>query len=287
MRRHRYTALALVLALFLVGCTGMPKGKPNELTESIQETETTGDSAPVLLTETSSEETEPAQTLPEETVQETEPTKPLHTELYLPDYSVEQIVEYFKEVVLSVEYSDGTGSVDCAKKWLFPIYYQLYGDVTEEDREVLHALCEQLNAIPGFPGIYETTENTMENMSISFLDPTVFRESFSDVVEGEDAYGATQFWYYTATNELYTARIGCRTDLGREIRNSILMEEIINSLGLTDTVLRPDSITYQYSNDNTALSDVDLLILKLLYDPAIQCGDDADKCCMVIRELYY
>jgi hypothetical protein len=58
-------------------------------------------------------------------------------------------------------------------------------------------------------------------------------------------------------------------------------------LGITDTVLRPDSVVYQYSNENTALTDVDLVILKLLYDPAIRCGMDAEGCSDVIWGRYY
>ena len=124
-------------------------------------------------------------------------------------------------------------------------------------------------------------------MSLSFLEPNAFREGFSHVVHGEDAYGATQFWYYTDTNELHTARIGYRTDIDQRVRNSILVEEVINSLGITDTVLRPDSVVYQYSNENTALTAVDLVILKLLYDPAIRCGMDAEDCRDVIWGRYY
>ena len=55
----------------------------------------------------------------------------------------------------------------------------------------------------------------------------------------------------------------------------------------SDTVLRPDSIVYQYSNSNTALSEIDWLILTLLYHPEMRCGMDAESCEAVIRNLYY
>lgn len=217
----------------------------------------------------------------------TESTGSIHSTLYLPDQTTEQIQEYFAEVVLDIEYTDGTGDANVVQKWLGPIWYGIYGTPTEEDMAVLQDLFDRLNAIEGFPGIYAAVHAGQENMSLSFLEPEAFREGFSHVVHGEDAYGATQFWYYTDTNELHTARIGYRTDLDQSIRNSVLQEEIINTLGITDTVLRPDSIVYQYSNENTALSDVDLVILKLLYDPAIQCGMNADDCRAVIRAHYY
>ena len=58
-------------------------------------------------------------------------------------------------------------------------------------------------------------------------------------------------------------------------------------LGISDTVLREDSIVYQYSDTNTVLSDVDLVILKLLYNPNIQCGMDISACKKVVEELYF
>ena len=223
----------------------------------------------------------------EPTVETTAETKPLHSELYLPEYSVEQIIEYFNEVVLNVEYTDGTGDATLVQKWLFPIYYNVYGNPTDEDLAVLNDLFAQLNAVAGFPGIYPVSGMVQENLSISFFSPDVFRDEFSSVVNGEDAYGATQFWYYTDTNELYHGRIGHRTDIPQTERSSIIVEEIINTLGITDTVLREDSIVYQYTNENLTLSDVDWVILKLLYDPAIESGMDKDACEAVIRQLYY
>lgn len=218
----------------------------------------------------------------------TEPTTaPPHSELYLPQYGQQQMFEYFNEVVLHMEYSDGTGDVTLVQKWVNPIYYSYYGNPTEEDKAVLEALFAQLNAIPGFPGIYPAENAYQENLSLSFLNRNDFNNSFLDVVHGEDAYGATQFWYYTATNEIYTARIGYRSDIDQTTRNSILLEEIINTLGISDTVLRQDSIVYQYSNDNLVLSDVDWVILKILYDPAIQCGMGAIGCAEIIQRLYY
>ena len=186
-----------------------------------------------------------------------------------------------------MEYTDGTGDTTLVQKWTSPIRYRIYGTPTDEDYAVLTGLFAQLNAMPGFPGIYAAAEEESENLTLSFLQPYDFRTQFSDVLYGEEAYGATQFWYYTATNEIHTARIGYRTDVDQNSRNSILIEEIINMLGITDTVLREDSVVYQYSDENTVLSDVDWIILRILYDPAIQCGMGEETCAIVVQNLYY
>lgn len=243
------------------------------------ETPPTTTAPPVIPTET----TVPVTTAPIPT----ETTLPPHSALYLDGISPEDVLLYFEEVVLQMEYTDGTGDPTRVQKWLAPIRYSIDGDPTEEDLAVLNALFDQLNQIEGFPGIRPAEEDEFSDLTLSFLDPDTFRDSFSDAVQGEDAYGAAQFWYYTETCELYTARIGYRTDLDQTTRSSILLEEVINILGVSDSLLRSDSIVYQYSNENLALSDVDWLILKLLYHPSIECGMNAAACTAVIMDLYY
>ena len=223
--------------------------------------------------------TVPETTVPETTVPETTAPPALADPL-------EDVLTWFDEVVLHMEYSDGTGNPALVKKWRFPILCRIEGDPTDEDLRVLEDFFDQLNALPGFPGIAMAEGLQRESLTLSFLGPEDFRDSFSEVVNGEDAWGAAQFWFYTDTNEIHTARIGYRTDIDQISRSSIVLEEIVNCLGLSDTELRQDSIVYQYSNDNICLSDVDWLILELLYRPDIQCGMDREQCHAVIESLY-
>jgi len=266
MKKKRYAVLFLTVSLLFCACT-----KEAPVSETVVET---------ISLPTAAEETE---TVPMTTA----PTVPPHSDLYHPDYTTEQIQEYFEEVILHVEYSSGTGDATLVQKWLSPIGYRIYGSPTDEDLRVLNDLFARLNQIPGFPGFYTAEAEGLEQLRISFLEPDTFRASYSPVVNGEEANGATEFWYYTGTNEIYSARIGYRTDIDQSIRNSVLIEEIINTLGVSDTVLREDSITYQYSDFNTALSDVDWILLNLLYHPEIRCGMDADACADVLQRLYH
>ena len=272
MRIGRYLVLCLALGLLLCACNS----ESNSASLPTYE---------IPTTEAAAEDTTVATTI--DAPEETESTAPLHAPLYLPEYTSQQVWEYFEEVVLHTEYSDGPGNAALVQKWKEPIFYFIYGTPTDEDLSVLTALFAQLNEIPGFPGIYAAADGEPCNLMIGFLDFESFNMNFLDFLNGEDAYGATQFWYYTDTNEIYTADVGYRTDIDQNTRTSILLEEIVNMLGVSDTVLRTDSIVYQYSDDNFALSDMDWLILKLLYDPAIQCGMDFDGCRAVIQQLYY
>ena len=215
------------------------------------------------------------------------PPPPAHSVLYNPQYTTEQIWEYFQEVALAMEYTDGSGDPSLVQKWLSPIKYYVYGSPTEEDNAYLYNLLDQLNEIPGFPGFVLVQEEGFEDLAFYFEDYNEFNDRFSDAIHGESAFGAVQFWYYTETNEIYSANIGYRTDIDQESRNSVILEEIINCLGISDSELREDSIVYQYSNSNTALSDVDWIIIKILYDPAISCGMNAEECRAVVESLYY
>ncbi len=270
MQTKFFLILLLTLSLLLLGCNS-----------TVLETAAT---AGTTQAETITKTTLPPETTVEPTTVE---TKPLHSPIYNSTYTAEQITAYFNEVVLSMEYNDGAGDVTLVQKWICPIYYYIYGEPTQEDIQVLNGLFEQLNQIPGFPGIYAAIEESAANLTFHFMDSAMLQESFSDILNGEYAQGATQFWYYTATNEIYNARIGYCTDIDQQTRNSILLEEVINTLGISDTVLRTDSIVYQYSDDNTALSDVDWIILRLLYDPAIKCSMNADDCAELLSALYF
>lgn len=260
MKKYICLLLVLALSLFFGACTGSEvEVNKDDTTLSANKTTTSYEEAPKTTT-------------------------PSHSKWYLPNCSQQQMFDYFEEIVLHMEYSTGNSAV--VQKWNGPLRYRINGTATKKDLEVLTDLFAQLNKVAGFPGIY-AADGEQENLTISFLGPEDFNTSFSACINGEDAYGATEFWYYDDTNEIYTARIGYRTDVDQTTRVSILIEEIINTLGISDTVLREDSIVYQYSNDNTALSDVDWVILKLLYDPQIKCGMNTDSCRDVVKKLYY
>ena len=74
----------------------------------------------------------------------------------------------------------------------------------------------------------------------------------------------------------------------QQTRNSVILEEIYNGLGLTqDTILREDSIIYSGYSEPQALTPMDELLLKLLYHPTLRCGMTKEECDAAIRALYH
>ena len=136
-----------------------------------------------------------------------------HSTLYNEKYTVEDVIEYFNEVVLDVEYATGDGDFTLVQKWDIPLYYEMTGENTEKDWEVLQDFFEELNEIKGFPGIYQATDENPANVNIGFYEYDAFYDAMGEVVNYEDADGAVQFWYGTETNDIYTMNIGYRTDI--------------------------------------------------------------------------
>ena len=132
----------------------------------------------------------------------------------------------------------------------------------------------------------ETTEYIIKYLTTSDFscDAANMIELMGDTFSGLD--GAVTFWY--DFNEIYDAVICCRTDIDQYTRNSVILEELYNGLGpIQDTSLRQDSIIYSGFSEPQKLSQMDELLLKLLYHPQLSCGMDAENCEAMIRQLYY
>ena len=225
------------------------------------------------------------QPLPTETVTEPAPTEtaPLHSEFYIPDLDVEDVVAYFNEVCLAAEFTN-SGDPSKLQKWDEPIFFVLNGTFTDEDVETIMNFVNWLNTLEGFPGMEETQDPGQANLQIFFRD----NQGLVDLM-GDNFYncdGGVTFWY--VDDRIYDAIICYSTEVSQTVRNSVILEEIYNGLGpVQDTDLRPDSIIYSGYSEPQELTEIDELILKLLYHPDMQCGMDAAQCEAVIRALYY
>lgn len=211
------------------------------------------------------------------------PTELKHAEWYIPGLSVDDVIAYFNEVCLDAEFSHN-GDASLLQKWTSPIHYILYGSYTEEDLATLSRFTDWLNTVEGFPGIYETADPAFATLRIHFCTQDEMLSLMGDSFRGLD--GAVTFWYLE--DEIYDAVLCCRTDLDQSLRNSVILEEVYNGLGpIQDSTLRPDSIIAAEFSQPQSLTEIDELILRLLYHPKMQCGMDSEACEAVIRQLYY
>lgn len=273
----RILSIVILITLLLCGCVELPEESTPPVEIPSQDTSPIATEPPETgLAETEPSETEPTETDPPE-------TQPEHSPLYIPGVSVEDVIQYYNEVVLDAEYVNN-GNPSNVQKWDVPILFTVYGDNTEEDWRTLAVFTQWLNEIEGFPGIEETKVDAEANLRIYFCDAEQMVNILGDNFYGND--GGVTFWY--DNNQIYNGIICIRTDLDQKLRNSVIIEELYNGLGpVQDTDLRPDSIIYSGFSQPQTLTAVDELILKLLYHPQIRCGMNASECENVIRQLYY
>ena len=202
--------------------------------------------------------------------------------LSLDGISVDRVFGWFKEVCLDAEFTYG-GDASLVQKWTVPIRYTVTGTPTAEDITFLEDVCRQLNTVQGFPGIAPAEEPHLANLDVAFCTGEELVDTLGETFT-TDFYGGTRFWY--DNNAIYRSTICIRNDIDQRTRNTVIIEEIYNQLGpVQDTDTRKDSVIYQHSNENSVMSDVDLLILQLLYHPDIQCGMSADECERIINGL--
>ena len=264
----------LVLTALFSGC-GMRPEKPAAPTATAEPAVTPSPTATPTATPTSS----PAPTV----VPSATPTPmPEHSPLYC-GYSVEDVILYFNEVCLDSEYFD-SGDPSFVQKWTAPISFMVHGSYTQTDYEVLTGFVSQLNDVYGFPGMEECWDESQSNLDIYFCSEQELKDRMDF---GDNLDGAVTFWY-DGMNQIYDAIICIRHDIDQNIRSSVILEEIYNGLGpIQDTAMREDSIIYQYGSEVLALSDMDWLLLKLLYHPDMLCALDPVQAESILRTLYF
>lgn len=252
---HKQLLLILVLSFFLTGCA-----PPSPAPETALPRETAAAPVTVPATEAAAEP----------------------SSLIIPGITQEDVIRYFNEICLDAEFVH-SGDPSRLQKWDVPIRYWIYGSPTPEDLTVFTGFRDWLNTIDGFPGIGEAEEPNEVNLRIHFCSQEDMLSLMGEDFSGTD--GAVTFWY--DNDAIYDAILCIRTDLDQELRSSVILEELYNALGpIQDTRLREDSIIYAGFSQPQELTEVDKLLLKLLYRPELKCGMDARECEILIRELY-
>ena len=262
MKRFFCVFVLLLCGVILCACCLISDQVDEQLATYPQET----NSEPIIQVAT-----EPMETVPE------------HSQLYIPEISVDDVIVYFNEVCLDAEFIT-EGDPSRLQKWTIPIYYKIYQNPNQEDIAVLNSFAAWLNTLEGFPGIYETDDPTVANLNIYFCSQHQMLDILGNNFASMD--GGVTFWY--RDDEIYDAIICYRTDIDQYVRNSVILEEIYNGLGpIQDTSIRTDSIIYSEYTQPQSLTEIDELILKLLYHPNMRCGMNREECEKVIRNLYY
>jgi len=216
------------------------------------------------------------------------PSDAEHSELYIEGLSQSQVVQYFNEVCFGDEAS---GGVPYIRKWTQPICYRISGDIFESDFVILEAFVAQLNELEGFPGMHMEDGFAESNFTITFTNSGGIADisgDWSDYWIDDSVYKGAVALEHNENDGIFSGRLGVLKSMDQTSRTSELKEQLYKGLGpMTETVQRRDSIIYSEDSMVTELSQIDWLILKLLYSEAIRPGMDKNECEKVLRNLYW
>ena len=182
-----------------------------------------------------------------------------------PEQGKRQALLLLEECAFRSEYGEMSGGGPMTR-WDQDIKIYVGGQPTAEDLAFLKDFIMQLSfRVPLLPPIYMVPSRSEANMTIYYVPLDEMSQHVSDYVEGN--WGFVSFFYRDYCN--YRAEICVATDVTTQTdRNHIVMEEIVGGLGLgNDHYVYADSIIYQPWTDVQQLSEVDWLMLNMVYSP--------------------
>ena len=155
-------------------------------------------------------------------------------------------------------------------------YHHIYVDGKESEPRETMGLCGQL---------CENTDYWVKERSL----PASLGPGDLIVVENAGAYGFGMSYQYNGRHQIISGKIGIATDKNnRDSKRHLLREELTGLLGLTnDHELYADSILYQPWTTVGQLSDVDWLMLNMLYDPDLACGMSATQAYRILLDKIF
>ena len=177
----------------------------------------------------------------------------------------------------SVEWSS-KGVPNAATKlsrWEGPIRICMTGSPSADDRQQLNQfIMEIATHCPNVPNIHTVNSEQDANVVIYYGPLNTLAQHVDYYHEGN--WGSFSY-HYNARNVISSGKVGIATDKNSTAsKRHLLREELVGLLGLTnDHSIYSDSILYQEWTTTGELSDVDWLMLNMLYDPDLSCGMSA------------
>lgn len=192
-----------------------------------------------------------------------------------------QALECLMECGFSSEYGEG----GFLTRWEEEIFIYAGGDATEEDMEKLDSFLMELSfRVPFMPPVERVEDPENANIRVMFVPLDEMADHAPDYVEGNWGFG-THYWMNFVR---YEGEVVICTDATSQIqRNHLIMEELIAVLGMTnDHYSYEDSIIYQGWTEVQELSEIDWLMLNMMYHPSLEPGMTAEEAREVLIDTF-
>jgi hypothetical protein len=173
-------------------------------------------------------------------------------------------LDYFVELACHQEY----GSAKNITKWNDEIRIDVHGFPNKKDKLTLQNVICEIDSLTGDDLTIAINKNK-SNLEICFYPHEFFNFIESHYVPGNLGYF---YIYWNDQGEITKGKILISTNKLKQIeRNHIIREELTQSLGLLNDLNKySDSIFYQDWTTTQTYSDIDKLMIQLLYQPFIK-----------------
>lgn len=179
----------------------------------------------------------------------------------------------------SVEWNDA-GTANAATtltRWETPIRICVTGSPSADDRDQLNKFIMELAThCPNMPNISLVDSEQKANVVIYYGPLNTLGQHVDYYHEGN--WGSFSY-HYNGRHQITDGKVGIATNKNSKAsKRHLLREELTGLFGLgNDHELYADSILYQQWTTVGQLSDVDWLMLNMLYDPDLTCGMNATQ----------
>ncbi len=193
----------------------------------------------------------------------------------------QQALALFRTCGMSGEYGD---SRDFVIRWAEPIRIYVDGSPSRKDLQTIDDfLLELACRVPEMPPISRVDSEARANMVIHFCRTS----RFGDYLTMYESNLIGCFTVYYNNSRINRAVVCIATDISQSDRVSTILEEITGALGLcNDHTLYTDSILHNDYNTAMKLSEVDWMMLNILYSSHVQPGYTYDQVADAINAFY-
>ena len=193
-------------------------------------------------------------------------------------------LDCFMTCAFSVEYSGNRNNVSkTLTRWEKTIKICVTGSPSNDDlRQLDKFIMDIATHCPNMPNIRVVKNEWEANLTVYYGPLKELGKHLDMYREGN--WGAFSYTY-SGGGQMTSAKVAIATDVNwTESKRHLLMEELVGTFGLTnDHYAYTDSILYQEWTTVGELSEVDWLMLNMLYDPDLKCGISAQKAYDILR----
>jgi hypothetical protein len=210
-----------------------------------------------------------------------------------PAEEAERLTRFFDIVVFGSEIP-GVAPAERVRKWTAPIRYKIAGTAVAEWRPVIQRHTATLTGLTGIAYREIGPKEAGENLVV-MLVPRDKMYDAGALVEKDAAKlravlngtrGGCYFLSYSKEDRIVYAAVVANVEGPKQMLEHCLLEEMTQMMGLPNDDDRVSPSMFNDSERHMALTQVDVALVKALYDPALQPGTPRAETLAFVKKLF-